>query len=181
MFSFSPAVFFFSLLCVTGVVWTIHRVMRHAHKQKLRELAGQWGMQYAQADLFNLAPRVAGEFPIPGVADLNNGAASWRSDVRVFNGGSSPQTATLTFYPLGGGASSTKSLTVSPGQVAALDDILHSLFGKVAMRHELSQTRHKALAPILVVLLGPPGKVVSEQIDEEGVAGGHCEFETAAL
>jgi uncharacterized repeat protein (TIGR01451 family) len=71
----------------------------------------------------------ANRFVVPGIADLNNGAASWRSDVRVFNGGTSPQTATLTFYPLGGGASSTQSLTVSPGQVAALDDILHSLFG----------------------------------------------------
>jgi hypothetical protein len=70
MFNFSPAVFFFSLLCVTAAVWTLHRVMRHSHKKKLRELAGQWGMQYAQADLFNLAARVAAEFPIPGVADL---------------------------------------------------------------------------------------------------------------
>jgi len=70
MFSLSPAVFFFSLLCVTALVWTIHRVMRHSYKQKLRDLAAQWGMQYAQADLFNLASRVASEFPIPGVADL---------------------------------------------------------------------------------------------------------------
>ena len=70
MFKFSPAVFFLSLLCITVTVWTIHRAMRHAHKKKLRELAGQWGMQYAQADLFNLAARVAAAFPIPGVADL---------------------------------------------------------------------------------------------------------------
>src|SRR5258706_111461 len=70
MFRFSPSVFFISLLCVTAMVWTLHRVMRHAHKKKLRELAGQWGMQYAQADLFNLASRVASDFPIPGVADL---------------------------------------------------------------------------------------------------------------
>jgi len=70
MFKFSPSVFFISLLCVTAVVWTLHRVMRHAHKKQLRALASQWGMQYAQADLFNLAARVAGQFPIPGVADL---------------------------------------------------------------------------------------------------------------
>ena len=70
MFRFSPSVFFISLLCVTAVVWTLHRVMRHAHKKQLRALASQWGMQYAQADLFNLAARVAGQFPIPSVADL---------------------------------------------------------------------------------------------------------------
>jgi len=70
MFRFSPSVFFISLLCVTALVWTLHRVMRHAHKKQLRALAGQWGMQYAQADHFNLAARVAAEFPIVGVADL---------------------------------------------------------------------------------------------------------------
>jgi uncharacterized repeat protein (TIGR01451 family) len=71
----------------------------------------------------------ANRFVVPGVADLENGAANWRSDVRIFNGGTAPQTATLTFYPLGGGASSAKTVTVNPGEVAALDDILHSLFG----------------------------------------------------
>jgi uncharacterized repeat protein (TIGR01451 family) len=71
----------------------------------------------------------ASRFVVPGIADLDNGAANWRSDVRVFNGGAAPQTAMLTFYPLGGGASSTKPLTVNPGETAALDDILHSLFG----------------------------------------------------
>ncbi|HEV8378754.1 MAG TPA: hypothetical protein VGP99_07880 [Tepidisphaeraceae bacterium] len=70
MFRFSPFVFFISLLCVMAIVWTLHRVMRHAHKKQLRSLASQWGMQYAQRDLFNLAARVAAEFPIVGVADL---------------------------------------------------------------------------------------------------------------
>jgi hypothetical protein len=70
MFRFSPFVFFISLLCVTAMVWTLHRVMRHAHKKHLRALAGQWGMQYAQSDPFQLAARVAAEFPIVGVADL---------------------------------------------------------------------------------------------------------------
>src|SRR3954471_9811864 len=70
MFNFSPSVFFLSLLGVTAFVWTLHRITRHAHKKQLRSLASQWGMQYAQADLFNLAARVAAEFPIVGVADL---------------------------------------------------------------------------------------------------------------
>jgi len=70
MLTFSPAIFFTSLLCVTALVWTLNRLTRHAHKKQLRSLAGQWGMQYAQADLFNLAARVASEFPIVGVADL---------------------------------------------------------------------------------------------------------------
>src|SRR5215211_7291470 len=70
MFRLSPAFFFIGLLCITAAVWVVHRVMRHAFKKELRALASQWGMQYAQADLFNLAARVAAEFPIIGVADL---------------------------------------------------------------------------------------------------------------
>ena len=70
MFTFSPSIFFLSLLTLTALVWILHRAMRHAHKKQLRALAGAWGMQYAQADLFNLASRVAANFPIVGVADL---------------------------------------------------------------------------------------------------------------
>src|SRR5436853_7615596 len=70
MFTFSPSVFFLSLLTLTAVIWILHRAMRHAHKKQLRNLASEWGMQYAQADLFNLAARVAADFPIVGVADL---------------------------------------------------------------------------------------------------------------
>ncbi|HEV8290735.1 MAG TPA: hypothetical protein VGP94_02375 [Tepidisphaeraceae bacterium] len=70
MFKLSPAAFFISLLCVMALVWILHRLTRHTHKKHLRALASQWGMQYAQRDLFNLAARVAAEFPIVGVADL---------------------------------------------------------------------------------------------------------------
>ncbi|MGZ8853565.1 MAG: hypothetical protein ACXW2X_09215, partial [Thermoanaerobaculia bacterium] len=66
---------------------------------------------------------------VPGIADLNNGANNFHSDVRIFNGGSSIVTANLTFYP-----SRTdfppaipvgpKSLTIARGQVAVLDNIL---------------------------------------------------------
>src|SRR6185295_436573 len=70
MFTLSPSLFFLSLLSVTALVWILHRVMRHAHKKQLRALAGEWGMQYAQADLFKISARVAADFPITGVADL---------------------------------------------------------------------------------------------------------------
>jgi len=67
---FSPALFFLGLVGVTALVWAVHRILRHGHKQRLKQLASSWGMTYAQADPFNLAARVAGDFPIPGVADL---------------------------------------------------------------------------------------------------------------
>ncbi|MEA2413381.1 MAG: hypothetical protein QOI58_38 [Thermoanaerobaculia bacterium] len=70
----------------------------------------------------------ATRYVIPGVASLDTGA-TWRSDVRVFNSSLSPQTATLTLYPTGNpSASVTQSVTIQPGEVKALDDIVHSTF-----------------------------------------------------
>jgi len=67
-------------------------------------------------------------FVIPGVASLDSGA-TWRSDVRIFNSSTSPQTTTLTLYPTGNpSASVSQSVTIQPGEVKALDDIVHSTF-----------------------------------------------------
>jgi len=70
----------------------------------------------------------ASRFVIPGVASLDTGAI-WRSDVRVFNSSTSPQTTTLTLYPTGNpSASVSQTATIQPGEVKALDDIVHSTF-----------------------------------------------------
>ncbi len=67
-------------------------------------------------------------FVVPGVASLNTGAA-WKSDVRIFNGSLTPSTAHLTFYPLGSPTASVSSdVTIQPGQVLALDDIVQATF-----------------------------------------------------
>ena len=75
----------------------------------------------------------ARSFVLPGVADLNNGLASWRTDMRIFNAGVDPQYVTLTLYPLAGGATSdstlSRSLTINPGEVSVLDNVLASRFG----------------------------------------------------
>jgi hypothetical protein len=68
-------------------------------------------------------------FVVPGVASLDTGLASWRSDVRIFNSSNAPQTTTLTLYPLGGGDPITQSATINPGEVKPLDDVVHSVFG----------------------------------------------------
>jgi len=72
----------------------------------------------------------ATRFVLPGIADLNSGNASWRSDVRIFNGSNAPQTATLTFYPNGNPASSVShDVAIDPGETKALDGVLQSQFG----------------------------------------------------
>lgn len=72
----------------------------------------------------------ASNFVVPGVGDLNLGTASWRSDVRIFNAGLSPQTATLTYFPNGDPSRSTsQTVSLNPGEVKALDSVVQSLFG----------------------------------------------------
>ncbi len=70
----------------------------------------------------------ATRYVIPGVASLDTGA-TWRSDVRIFNGGNTPQTVTLTLFPTGNPSASVSSnVTIQPGEVKALDDIVHATF-----------------------------------------------------
>jgi uncharacterized repeat protein (TIGR01451 family) len=72
----------------------------------------------------------ADRYVLPGVADINNGFASWRTDARIFNSGSTQQAATLTFYPQGNvGSPTAKSVIINPGEVRTLDNILNSFFG----------------------------------------------------
>jgi uncharacterized repeat protein (TIGR01451 family) len=78
-----------------------------------------------------LVQTAARTFVLPGVADITNDLAKWRSDVRIFNAGVDPQYVTMTLYPLNDatGATLTRSLTVNPGEVTILDNIVASRFG----------------------------------------------------
>jgi len=72
----------------------------------------------------------ATRYVIPGVADINNGFASWRSDIRFFNPTTAAVTATLAYFPQPGNApaGSTKQLTIPAGQVVPVDNALQQLF-----------------------------------------------------
>ncbi|HEV7572087.1 MAG TPA: hypothetical protein VGQ21_11370 [Thermoanaerobaculia bacterium] len=78
-----------------------------------------------------LVQTAARTFVLPGVADITNDLAKWRSDVRIFNAGVDPQYVTLTLYPLNDatGPTISRSLTVNPGEVTILDNIVASRFG----------------------------------------------------
>ncbi|HEX8155376.1 MAG TPA: hypothetical protein VF698_19740, partial [Thermoanaerobaculia bacterium] len=71
----------------------------------------------------------ASRFVLPGVAALNSGSANWRTDMRVFNAGSGAQNATLTFFPQNDGPARTADVTLNPGEVRTLDNVLQSVFG----------------------------------------------------
>jgi hypothetical protein len=58
------------LIAITGAVAALHLIIRHRQKRDLRQLANEWQMRYAEADLFNLGLRIAGHFPVAGTSDL---------------------------------------------------------------------------------------------------------------
>lgn len=73
----------------------------------------------------------AAKWVLPGVANIDNPVAHWRTDMRAFNYGASVQPATLTFYPGGNGAPTSVNVDLQPGAVLTLDDVLATKFGIV--------------------------------------------------
>ncbi len=74
-----------------------------------------------------LGTPVATRYVFPGAANLPGSGANWRTDLRLFNGSSVPQNATLTFHSFGGVPIDTVA-TIQPGQVLGFDDVLGDLF-----------------------------------------------------
>jgi uncharacterized repeat protein (TIGR01451 family) len=116
-------------------------------------------------------------FVVPGVAGLVSSA--WRSDVRIFNSGNTSSTATLTLYPLGPVQQSAHTeVTIQPGQVLALDDIVHSLFRFVDTAGTLHVTTDVA-TPLIVTARtyddlpgGTLGQFVQAVTTDQGVGTG---------
>ena len=90
-------------------------------------------------------------YVIPGVADLNSPFYSWRSDIRIFNSGTSDVTATLTYFPQTGNApaSGPTQLTIKAGEVKAVNNALNSLYGLTNSGGALVITTPSA-APLVV-------------------------------
>jgi len=68
-------------------------------------------------------------YVVPGVAELNNGAANFHTDMRIFNGGTSDANVTLTYVPQGGGTSPAPlQFKVAAGAVKPIDNVLPNLW-----------------------------------------------------
>ncbi len=72
----------------------------------------------------------ATRYVLPGMADLNNGAANFHSDIRIFNGGKSPVTVNLSYFPQTNPAAAVTGtpVTINAGEVKAFDNVLPSIF-----------------------------------------------------
>ena len=67
---------------------------------------------------------------IPGVADIDTGVNRWKTDMRLFNAGIASANPTLVFYPQDDPAAAKSiQVTVPPGQILVLDNLLQSRFG----------------------------------------------------
>jgi len=90
------------------------------------------------------------KFVLPGVADLNTGIASWRTDMRILNPSTTSEVVQLIFYPQNNaGAPLTSSVTIGAGETRALDNVLQSLF----QTHDVGGAVHVttgAEAPLVV-------------------------------
>jgi hypothetical protein len=68
-------------------------------------------------------------YVLPGVGDFDIGFAHWKSDVRIFNAGSTTSTATLTYYPQGApGSPRSTTINVDPGEVKVMDNFIATTF-----------------------------------------------------
>ncbi|HEX9982695.1 MAG TPA: hypothetical protein VGF69_05500 [Thermoanaerobaculia bacterium] len=75
------------------------------------------------------AAKVAAKrFVVPGVAELNNGAANFHTDMRIFNGSAAPVALTVNYFPQSGEAPAPLQMTLQAGEVKVVDDVLPSLF-----------------------------------------------------
>ena len=69
----------------------------------------------------------ANRFVLAGVGDFDIGIAHWKSDVRLFNSGSTALPVTLSYFPQGDPTHPvTATMTVQPGEVRALDNLIAS-------------------------------------------------------
>jgi hypothetical protein len=91
-------------------------------------------------------------YVLPGVADLG-GVNNFHSDVRIFNGGSSVATVSLTYYPQTNpeGAVSAAPISIAPGEVKVFDNVLPSVFNATATGGAMLLTTN---APTSLVVTG---------------------------
>jgi hypothetical protein len=81
----------------------------------------------------------ATRYVLPGVANVNTGFALWQTDMRIFNYGTVPQSATVTFLPANNdGAPLKAQVVVNPREVLALDNVVKSSIARTSTARSTS-------------------------------------------
>jgi hypothetical protein len=79
-----PSLFLAMMLGITALALAAYRLFRARRRVLIRRLAAQWQMHYAEADHFNIAGRIAADFPVPGAANLRVLDLIYASDARQY-------------------------------------------------------------------------------------------------
>jgi len=66
----SPILLLIVLIATSAVAAVVAAWMRRTRRRQLAALASQWEMHFTPDDAFQLTPRVAAHFPMPGAADV---------------------------------------------------------------------------------------------------------------
>ena len=76
----------------------------------------------------------AQRYVAPGIAELNNGASNFHSDMRIYNGGNASVDVALKYYEQGATSPNPKTVTrsIDSGKVLAIDNVLPELWGLAA-------------------------------------------------
>ncbi len=76
------------------------------------------------------AATTAQHYVAPGIAELNNGASNFHSDMRVFNGGAADVDVSLKYFPQGSSTPNATTVvkTIHSGDVLAIDNVLPELW-----------------------------------------------------
>jgi hypothetical protein len=65
-----PILVLLLLLAITAAAFAADTFLRKRRSTRLAAMAAQWQMRFTAQDPFQLTPRIAAHFPIPGAADV---------------------------------------------------------------------------------------------------------------
>jgi hypothetical protein len=90
-------------------------------------------------------------YVVPGVAELENGASNFHTDMRIFNASQEAVTVSLNYYAQGNPVAvpATETITINPGHVKALDNILPSLWNLTATGGAVTVTADRDASLVL--------------------------------
>ena len=105
---------------------------------------------------------------LPGVGDFDAANAHWKSDVRLFNSGSTALPVTLSYFPQGDPTHpATTTMTLQPGEVRALDNLIAST---------LPQAGTMTAGSLLVSSTNPAALVATARTYTQTTSGTYGQF-----
>jgi hypothetical protein len=90
-------------------------------------------------------------YVVPGVAELENGASNFHTDMRIFNASQQAVTVSLNYFAQGNPTAvpAASTITIEPGHVKAIDNVLPSLWNLTATGGAVTVTADRDASLVL--------------------------------